>query len=157
MGRIWAKKWHPHPRSARSPDRNKFAKTKMDFSDLPTELLHMVFETIGPRHVTLAMVLVATEWRTACKALLRRAGRRLRTRVGDITTSISLLKWACANGYRMSARTCESIAMYGHLEVLQWARQQGCPWNESTCAYAAENGHLEVLQWARQQGCPCNV
>ena len=136
---------------------------------------------LGPSRGLSVFARVCKPWR---KAQLK-VGGPLRTRVmSDVIApgSVTLAKWALAEGcprYRTMAATA---AWYGHLElvkwlcgeggfamdvevmrfaasggslqVVQWLRGEGCEWGSSACAAGAGYGHLEVLQWLRANGCP---
>ena len=64
----------------------------------------------------------------------------------SITSSITRVKWAIANGAGApTVKWCAAAAARGDLAVLQWVRLYGTPWDYTVCSSAAEHGHLHVL------------
>ena len=106
---------------------------KINISYFPVEILEIICDSLGKDyHFIISMV--SRRFRDIIKNIIQHRTRMLKYEVSygfktplRIISSVSLIKWACAQGY---------------------------PWDWQTCAYAAESGHLEVLQWARANGCP---
>jgi len=68
---------------------------------------------------------------------------------------MELLKWLCGEGgFAMDERVMRMAASGGNLQVVQWLRGEGCEWDVDACAAGAGHGYLEVLQWLRANGCP---
>jgi len=71
--------------------------------------------------------------------------------------SLSLLKWARANGCPWGPRTCANAVRREDMEMLLWARENGCVWDSGSTTAAVELGSLELLQWLRARDCPWDV
>ena len=52
-------------------------------------------------------------------------------------------------------QACHAAAMSGRLEALRWAIAQGCKVTDTTVCSAARGGQLAVLQWLRAQTPAC--
>jgi hypothetical protein len=84
----------------------------------------------------------------SCKELSTIGPKKTRTRVSQVVTSVSVLRWARQNGFCWDWRTCAEAASGGFLEVLSLAFDEGCDWNDDTCTLAAMGGHLDVVAFA---------
>ena len=93
----------------------------------------------------------------SCKELSTIGPKETRTRVSQVVTSVSVLRWARQNGFCWDWRTCAEAASGGFLEVLSFAFDEGCEWNDDTCTLAAMGGHLDVVAFARKNGCVFNA
>jgi hypothetical protein len=56
-------------------------------------------------------------------------------------------------GCEWTQRTCDLVAMFGHLDTLRWLRGNGCPWNvREVCTGAACCGSTDMLEYLIEQG-----
>jgi len=43
-----------------------------------------------------------------------------------------------ANEFPWNSKTCDAVAMSGHLKIIKWLHANDCFWNEFACAVVAE-------------------
>ena len=70
-----------------------------------------------------------------------------------IFQSISILKLALRNDYKINNNTFSMATEEGNLEIMKWLKNRDCPFNKKIFIKAAKNGNLINLQWLYDNKC----
>eukprot|EP00611_Tribonema_gayanum_P015801 TRINITY_DN2770_c0_g2_i1.p2 TRINITY_DN2770_c0_g2~~TRINITY_DN2770_c0_g2_i1.p2 ORF type:complete len:191 (+),score=28.75 TRINITY_DN2770_c0_g2_i1:45-575(+) len=133
---------------------------KAEASQQQRDMWTKVFEFLPPGHY-LQVSSVSTAWRALYATSMQLRGQaqlHKLTAAQAMVTSVPLLQWAFANGYKENMFLQRHAARFGTLGVLQYAhakaKHRGIDLNpdSTVCEAAAARGNLEMLQWARAQG-----
>jgi len=66
---------------------------------------------------------------------------------------VNALTFLLDSGCPPCARTCDTIASTGCIDLMKRARSKGAPWSVDTATVAAWNGHLDLLAYLHAEGC----